>query len=131
MQLAGNDQIRLIVLTQTLSSIAVAIILGAFGWVCVWSGLLGGLISTATNGFMAARIFVTYRAQEPGRMLAKMYGSELQKILLTGILFGVVVFWIKPLSIGAMLGSYLFVQVVAPLFVLIYTDQMKSRLKRR
>jgi hypothetical protein len=47
--------------------------------------------------------------------------------LLTGAAFAVVIVLIEPLSFGALLGSYLFVQVLAPITVYLLEDRTKTR----
>lgn len=87
------------------------------GWMYAWSGLAGGLIATLTNAFFALRVFAPYRAQEPGKLLGRFYGAEVQKLLLTGLLFAVAILWLKPLSAGTLFGVFLLVQMAPVLIV--------------
>jgi hypothetical protein len=41
-------------------------------------------------------------------------------------MFALAIVYITPLSIGALLGSYLFVQVVVPLVVVFFQDRQQS-----
>ena len=97
---------------QLATALAAAGMLIAVGWTHAWSGLIGGLIATLANGLFALRIFVGYRAQEPGRLLGRMYGAELQKLVLTGALFAGAIIWVEPLSAVALFGVFLLVQVL-------------------
>jgi F0F1-type ATP synthase assembly protein I len=125
MQLTGNSQIRTIVVLQLGVSLILGIVLLAFGKTIAWSGLLGGLIAAFGNGFFAYRSFVHYRAQEPNKIVARMYGAEIQKWIMTGLLFGLTIVIFRSVSIGVLLGCYLFVQVAVPMAVLLFNRQDK------
>jgi len=127
MQLTGNSRIRHIISAQFGAAVLIALTLLLFNQLYAWSGLIGGLISASINGLTARQVFVPYRAQEPGAVLARMFGAEFRKLVLTGVLFAVVLTLVKPLSVGAMLGSYLFVQVVVPIIVFLFEDRLKTR----
>ena len=100
------------VFAQLLVTLAAALVLLVVGTIHSYSGLFGGLIAALANAFFAKRIFIQYRAQEPGKLLARFYGAELLKLVLTGLLFAGVILWIKPLSVGALFGVFLLVQLV-------------------
>jgi ATP synthase protein I len=127
MQLTGNSQIRHIISAQFGFAIFIALALLLFNQLYAWSGLIGGLISAMINGLTARKVFVPYRAQEPGEVLARLYGAEVRKLFLTGVLFAMVLILLEPLSVGALLGSYLFVQVAVPLIVFMIEDRLKTR----
>lgn len=113
MHLADKRQAYRTVLAQLVTSLTAALLLlMVAGGVYAYSGLAGGLIATLGNVLFAYRIFVRYTAQEPGRLLARFYGAEILKLVLTGLLFAGVILWIKPLSVGALLGIFLLVQLM-------------------
>lgn len=113
MHLADKRQAYRTVLAQLVTTLTAALLLWMVaGGVYAYSGLAGGLIATLGNIFFAFRIFVRYTAQEPGRLLARFYGAEILKLVLTGLLFAGVILWIKPLSVGALFGIFLLVQVM-------------------
>jgi ATP synthase protein I len=113
MHLADKRQAYRTLLAQLVTTLTAALLLlMVAGSVYAYSGLAGGLIATLTNAFFAYRIFVRYSAQEPGRLLARFYGAEILKLVLTGLLFAGVILWIKPLSVGALFGIFLLVQLV-------------------
>ncbi|MEW8506686.1 MAG: ATP synthase subunit I [Candidatus Thiodiazotropha sp.] len=126
MQLTGNNQIRTIVALQFGAALGVGLVLLGFGKTYALSGLLGGLIAAAANGFFAYRSFTHYRAQDPQKIAGRMFGAEIQKLIVTGLMFGLTIVSISPLSIGALLGCYLFVQVAVPLIVLVFQDRQHS-----
>ena len=108
-------------------TIVIALVLLHFGKLYAWSGLIGGSISTGVTAYTALKVFVRYRAQDPGRILGVMYTAEITKLLLTGCLFAVAIAFVDPLHVGALLGSYLVVQILVPILVLLSEDRMKIR----
>ena len=117
MDLANASQAYRLISAQLVTTLIAALLLILFGWVHVWSGLIGGLIATLTNAVFAARVFVRYRAQEPARLLGRFYGAELIKLVLTALLFAGVFIWLEPLSPGALFGVFLLVQITPMLAV--------------
>jgi ATP synthase protein I len=126
MQLTGNKQIRTIVALQFGAALALGLLLLVIGVAAAWSALLGGLIAALANGYFAYRTFVHYRAQETEQMARQILGAEIQKILLTGLMFLLAIVYISPLNIGLLLGSYLIVQLLVPLVVTLYIDRQQS-----
>jgi ATP synthase protein I len=126
MQLTGNNQIRTIVALQFGAALMIGLILLAFGKTVALSGVIGGLIAAVANGYFAHRSFTRYRAQDTQKIAGRMFGAEIQKLIITGLMFGLTIVTITPLSIGALLGCYLFVQVAVPLIVLIIEDRQHS-----
>ncbi|MCP4993324.1 MAG: hypothetical protein GY934_06010 [Gammaproteobacteria bacterium] len=112
-----NNQALQTILMQLVVTVLAALILWIPGWVYAFSGLAGGIIATAANALFAAKIFARYRAQEPGKILARFYGAEVSRLLLTAMLFGAAIRWIDPLDIGALLGVFLLVHLT-PVFTL-------------
>ena len=126
-QLAGSSQIRHVIWAQFGATLAIALGLATIHELYAWSGLLGGLISTSANGLTALKAFVPYRAQDTAEVLGRMLGAEVQKLLLTGVLFALVVLAVHPLSVGTLLGVYLFMQVAVPILVLLTENRLKTR----
>jgi ATP synthase protein I len=126
MQLTGNSQIRIIVALQFGAAIAVGLVLLVLGKTIALSGFIGGLIAAVANGFFAYRSFTHYRAQDPQKIAGRMFGAEIQKLIITGLMFGLTIVTISSLSIGTLLGCYLFVQVAVPLIVLVLQDRQHS-----
>ena len=112
MNLTGSSHARKLVVSQLAVTLIAALLLLVAGWIYAMSGLIGGAIATVANAVFARRVFVRYRAQEPGKLLGKLYGAELQKLLLTGVLFALIFIWIRPLSAGALFSVYLLVQLM-------------------
>ncbi|MEJ2608900.1 MAG: ATP synthase subunit I [Candidatus Thiodiazotropha sp.] len=126
MQLTGNSQIRTIIVLQIVAALTIGLILLMFSTMAALSGVIGGLIAALANGYFAHRSFVHYRAEDPGKIASRMFGAEIQKLIMTGLLFGLTIVTIKPVNIGILLCCYLCVQVVVPLIVLIFQDRQHS-----
>ena len=77
-----------------------------------YSALIGGGIATAANGLFASWVFRPYRAQQPGHVVARMYGAELAKLALVALAFVGVFLWVEPLSAAALFGCFLVVHLV-------------------
>ncbi len=103
---------RRITLAQCGLTLLVATVLVLVGVVYAYSGALGGSIATIGNALFARKVFVSYRAQNPGSLLASFYGAEIQKIIVTAALFATAIILIDVLSYTTLFGSYLFVQIV-------------------
>ena len=127
MQLTGSSQIRHVIWAQFGAAIIIALGLSTVQAHYAWSGLLGGVIPASVNSLMALKVFVPYRAQDSAEVLGRMLGAEVQKLLLTGMLFALVILTVQPLSIGILLGTYLFMQVAVPILVLLTEDRLKTR----
>ncbi len=112
MTLTGSRQASMIVFWQLVVTLITALLLIAVGPVHAWSGLAGGAIATLGNALFMLRVFVPYRAQQPGKLLGNFYGAELQKIILIGILFAAAIVWLQPMSPVALFGVFLLVQVI-------------------
>ncbi|MCG7927342.1 MAG: ATP synthase subunit I [Candidatus Thiodiazotropha taylori] len=126
MQLTGNSQIRTIVVLQIGASLILGLGLLFFGENAALSGFIGAFIAATANGYFAFRSFVHYRAQEPEKIAGRLFGAEIQKMVMTGILFGLTIVNFDSVNIGLLLGCYLIVQVAVPLIVLIYQDRQHS-----
>ncbi len=107
-----KSRVHQIVVIQLVVSIAAGTLLLTLGWVHAYSGFIGGVIAALANAYFAAKVFAHYRAQELGRLVARFYSAELQKLILTGLLFAGVIILIEPLSAGALFGIFLLMQFV-------------------
>ena len=106
-----------IVLIQTATTLAVAAVALIFSWPAGLSALLGGVTATLANALFAAWVFGRYRAQDPGNLLFRFYGGELFKLLFIALAFAMVFVWVKPVSLVALFGAFLLVQVLPPMLV--------------
>jgi ATP synthase protein I len=111
-QLTDKSLAYRVILVQLVFTLLASALLLIIGWVHAYSGLAGGIIAVLATAFLTSRLFVRYRAQSPATLVARFYGAELQKLVLTGLLFAATILWLKPLSVGALFGVYLLVQIV-------------------
>jgi len=112
MELTSRHQAAKIVVWQVVVTLISALGLIAVGQVHAWSGLAGGAIATLGNTLFMLRVFVPYRAQQPGKLVGAFYGAELQKIILITLLFAAAIVWLQPISPAALFGVFLLVQVL-------------------
>ncbi len=110
--LTGQDVGWKMTLAQLLLSALVAILLLPLDWVYAYSGALGGGIATVGNALFARKVFVEYRAQNPGNLLARFYAAEIQKIIVIAVLFASAIIGFDVLSYVTLFGSYLLVQIL-------------------
>ncbi len=109
---SGAVQAKKIVLLQLGATAAISVLVLPVGWVYTSSVLIGGLIAALANGYFATRIFRPYRAQEPEKLVFSFYGAEIKKLLLSGLMFVGAMLWIEPLSVVALFGGYLIIQLI-------------------
>ncbi|MES9833460.1 MAG: ATP synthase subunit I [Candidatus Thiodiazotropha sp. LLP2] len=126
MQLTGNSQIRTIVVLQFGAAAIIGLGLLFFGKIIALSGFIGAFIAAIANGYFALRSFAHYRAQEPEKIAGRMFGAEIQKMIMTGLLFGLTIVTFESVNIGLLLVCYLLVQVAVPVIVLIFRDRQLS-----
>ena len=117
MELSGRSEAAHVVLSQLVATLVLSLLLLSFGSLSALSALLGGGIATLTNWAAASKIFVPYQAQRPGLLVARFYGAEIRKILLTLLLFGVVAVAVPTAQMAALFGIYFVVQTVPILVV--------------
>lgn len=79
------------------------------------SGLLGGLIAAVANAMFALWVFGPYRAQQAGKLVARLYGAELVKMTAIALAFLGVFLWVKPVSAWALFGSFITVHLMPAL----------------
>lgn len=118
MQIATKSQAWKVVLAQLAATLALSAILGVASSVYAYSALAGGAIATLANAFFSGWVFADYRAQQPNKLVARLYGAEIAKLVLVGLLFAGAVQWIDPLSGGALFGVFLFVHLMPGLMSL-------------
>lgn len=95
-----------------LALVALALLLRASVAVSV---LVGAGSCLVANALFAALVFRGYRAQEPARLVMRIYGAEVLKIGLILGLFTVAFVTLDGLSLPALLGAYLALQVAPTL----------------
>ncbi len=104
-------------------SLLLAMVMLLPGRVYAISTLAGGVAATAANGAAALLVFRRYTASETTALLGRFYLAELARLLLTMVFFLAMIVWLKPLSIIAMLGSYLLIHLSTGSLMLIANKQ--------
>ena len=106
---------RVLILQAILTSVASV---GAmhFGSMPALSVLIGGGACLVANTVVVLWVFRDYRAQAPEALAMRLYGAEVIKIALLLGLFGAAVATIDGLHLPFLLGSYLLIQVLPPIF---------------
>jgi ATP synthase protein I len=112
MQIANKSQAWKVILAQLVITLVLSAIAGLVSVDYAASALAGGLIATIANTFFSLWVFADYRAQQPNKLVARLYGAEIAKLVLVGLLFAGAVQLIAPLSGGALFGVFLCVHLV-------------------
>jgi ATP synthase protein I len=99
-------------LSQLGLALVLAAVMLAVGRVESLSALIGGLIAAAGNAVFAFWVFGPYRAQQAGKLAARLYGAELAKMTAIALAFIGVFLWVKPISAVALFGCFLAVHLV-------------------
>jgi ATP synthase protein I len=86
-----------------------------FGADAFISALIGAGASLTANMFGALLAFRDYRAQEPERILMRLYGAEVVKIAVVIGVFAAALATVEGLNLPALIGAFFAVQVVSPL----------------
>lgn len=113
MQQADAQLAKRLFQVQAILSAIAAVIALPFGWHVVVSVLVGAGVCLLANRLFALWVFRSYRAQQPQRLLLRIYGAEAAKLALIIGLFGLAYLAIDGLSIAALLAAYLVIQVVS------------------
>ena len=101
-----------------------AVLWSMYGSVHGYSALLGCLISTLPNAFLALRLGVQGRAGGARALLRAAYIGELGKLALTVLLFSIVFVTVRPLAALPLFATFI-VTTMVPLFGLLVRDKQK------
>ncbi len=117
MQIKNSGEAVKLLLIQGGLLILITVMLLVFDTTVALSGFLGGTLAFSTSLLMYLIIFGRYRAQQPGRILAKFYSAELVKLIITVAAFALIVLNVKPLSCAALILVYFFIQVIPAVLI--------------
>ena len=91
---SGGWIAKRILLGQTLVTlVGVMVAYLAVGGQAAWSAMLGGSIALATTGWFALRVFAKGPDAPLKQVVRAFYAGEVQKLLLTALLFYLVIRW--------------------------------------
>lgn len=77
--------------------------------------LIGGSAAWLGSAVLAAWVFGPYRAQQPGRIVARFYGGEVLKIVTIALVFAAAIKGLDDLDPVAVFSAFLIVQILPPL----------------
>ncbi len=109
-QISHQQALRFI-LTQLLATIVLSAILLIFDLVVAYSSLAGGLIATLANAWFAIKVFRVKPTVAAENLLTTFYIGEIGKFVFTGAMFMIAFVLIKPISVVALLLTYLFIHL--------------------
>ncbi len=105
--------VPLTLLAQACVGVAVAGVLWPwFGDVAAVSALLGGATAVVPNGFLAARLLQPSRDESARAMMRAAWIGEIGKLLLTGLAFGVIFGFVRPIAPPAVFAGFIAAQLV-------------------
>ncbi|NCA69281.1 MAG: F0F1 ATP synthase assembly protein I [Sphingobacteriia bacterium] len=105
---------RILKLQMIFALVALAIAL-PFGASIVLSALVGAGSCLIANAMFAALVFRAYRAQEPARLVLRIYSAEILKLGMILALFTIAFVTLDGLNLPTLVGAYLAVQVIPTL----------------
>jgi ATP synthase protein I len=108
-------QLKRLLMWQAIIAVAVTVAAIPFGMDVLRAAAIGASACLLANWYFAYRVFQRYQAQEPGRLLARIYGAELTKIVIALAVFGLAFAMLDNLNPVALFGAYLAVQIVPAL----------------
>jgi len=104
-----------LVTAQLVTMLAIGALASPFGLDTARDVLIGGFAAWFGSAILAVWVFGRYRAQEPGRIVARFYGGEVIKICVIVVVFAVAIKLVEDLNPVAVFGAFLVVQVLPPL----------------
>jgi len=107
----SRQQVFRFVLTQLMVTIVLSAILLFFDRIVAYSSLTGGLIATLANAWLAIKVFRVKPTVAAENLLTTFYIGEIGKFVFTGAMFMIAFVLIKPISVVALLLTYLFIHL--------------------
>ncbi len=104
---------RTLIIQVSLTFLTAAVVLLTAGQVAAYSALLGGLIYLVPNLYQVKQVFSTSDSNNIRQILRDLYKSEIWKMALTIVLFGVVFSTVKPIEPFSIFGVFILMQLVA------------------
>ena len=119
---ASRQQVFRFVMAQLLATLVVAAILLMFDRVVAYSSLVGGLIATLANAWLAIKVFRVKSTVAAESLLTTFYVGEIYKFVFTGAMFIVAFVLIKPVSAIALLLTYFLIHMT-PAVVNVFSNK--------
>lgn len=121
----ANTVLRVLAVQVGVGLTVSAVIWAILGTVAGYSGVLGCLVSTIPNGFLALRLGVPRRDQGAKSLLHAAYIGELGKLALTVLLFSLVFVTVRPLAAAPFFAVFI-VTTFAPLLGVFTRNEQKK-----
>ena len=107
----SRQQVFRFIAAQLLVTLVLSVILLMFGRVVAYSSLVGGLIATLANAWLALKVFSVKSTAAAETLLTTFYVGEIYKFVFTGAMFIVAFVLIKPVSVIALLITYFLIHM--------------------
>jgi F0F1-type ATP synthase assembly protein I len=116
------ENIRAVVYRQLVLTAVLTTLWLAGGAETAIAALIGGLAAALANAFFGFWVFSAYRAQQPGKLVGKIYLAEFAKLTLTGLIFlaAILLYVQDGKRLVAMLVTYFIVHVAATFLLAMY-----------
>ena len=127
MHQADALQAKKVLKIQAILGFITVVISLPFGGPVAVSAFIGAGSCLLANALFAAWIFRSYRAQAPERLILRIYGAEIAKLVLLLGLFTVAFLTWGGINIPALLAAYLVTQIASSLIAAQLGDRPGSR----
>ena len=127
---ASRQQVFRFVMVQLLATLVVAAILLIFDRVVAYSSLVGGLIATLANAWLAIKVFRVKSTVAAESLLTTFYVGEIYKFVFTGAMFIVAFVLIKPVSAIALLLTYFLIHMT-PAVVNVFSSRTFGNVREK
>ena len=122
MHIYGANSVRQGLLIQVLATVSVTVLLLVFKGQYAISSLVGGMIATLANAYLAWKVFRQPSEATPEKILASLYSAEVGKIILTVMLFTAAILMVRPLHTLVLIAMYFVVQII-PWLVSLFNNE--------
>ena len=119
---ASRQQVFRFITVQLLTTLVLSAILLIFNCVVAYSSLVGGLIATLANAWLAIKVFHLEPTVTAETLLTTFYVGEIYKFIFTGAMFIMAFVLIKPLNVAALLITYFLIHMT-PVLVNVFSKQ--------
>jgi ATP synthase protein I len=121
-----STTVRLVYVQLIITFVIACLAYAFFGLISAYSVLLGSAIYILPNIYFVRYAFKAAKSQTPQSMLNWFYFGEVQKFLLTAVMFALCFTYIKPLHVVSIFAAYILVMIVnlATLAILSKTEKI-------
>ena len=109
------QRVKRLLIAQLITAVAIILLASLYDLRTARDVLVGGSAAWLGSAVFAAWVFGPYRAQQPGRIVARFYGGEVLKIVAIVLVFAAAMRGLEDLNPVAVFSAFLIVQVLPPL----------------